>query len=447
MRDRDRDRYQPRREPSEWVEAKWFERAVLVAVVLAVAVVLSPRVPNAELSWHIQQGREIVLGRPSGEEAVAEGLGYQPATREVLGQVLLALTAHTVGAAGVAAGKCLLGVLIVWLVMRHAYSLRVGFVALGTIALLVAVNLAAHWTARPELLAYLCYSLLLVLLSYCFTGWEGSWHLPWLSDPHAKDGEWRYSSPRMRHLWLAVVLFLAWANTHPSFLAGYAMFVAYLGLRSVEAVFGAGRSGAGILKRFAMMAVASGLATFVNPAGPLLHIEVLSGVDYKTWATISWADWSATSPTAVPMYLLLGTSVFCLLFTSQSRDFTHLAMLVFTFRQTLCQPSLTPLLAISVGFWVSPHLDAVLQRLGVFRPQYSLGLELPRVFRWALVAAIVGTYAFLGWHLVSRLGPDLVRWRTPDAAPATVARQSPFNGVSRMEFDRAGQLAGGSPAL
>src|SRR5690606_7362081 len=79
------------------------------------------------------------------------------------------------------------------------------------------------------------------------------------------------NSQRLVWLWLSVPLMIVWTNAHGGFVAGFATLSLYLVCRGLELVSQRGWASLPIQRHFALILVAAGLATFLNPYGPGLH--------------------------------------------------------------------------------------------------------------------------------------------------------------------------------
>ena len=194
---------------------------------------------------------------------------------------------------------------------------------------MVAYNLVHHWSMRPQLATYTSYVLMLALLHWCFQGWQGRWYFT-----HSPS-DISYSSKRLRCLWGLPVLMFVWANSHGGFVAGYCIFVAYIGLRGVELLINWGRGSFGMLRRLTMMVVASGLATLINPYGPGLHGWLIQSLGRPRPEIIEWHAPDMMSTVMIPLWVIMFSWFAVMLLTKRSRDVTHMVILLLTLWQTL----------------------------------------------------------------------------------------------------------------
>ncbi|MCO6457376.1 MAG: hypothetical protein J5I93_18915 [Pirellulaceae bacterium] len=400
----------------------WLQRGLLVSVLLAAAVALSANAADPDLWGHVQYGRDLLRdGLPATTTYSFTAEGYRWINHENLAEILLAVGADTVGPVGLLWAKCLLSLALFGLLLWQARRRAVRPLAAGLCLLLVALNLAAHWSLRPQLVSYASYSLLLALLAWCFDGWEGRWRMRWVpwrgtgqrsalgSHPGSSDSSSLsgWNSERLKYLWLAPPLMLVWANSHGGFVAGYCIFSAYLLLRAVEALSCRGWAARGLVLRLLCMVAAAGLATLINPYGPRLHAWLFSALsiprpEITEWHPVNWAGAEGW-----PLLLLVGTGVLALTLTRRSRDFTHLVLLGIILWQSVEHARHIPFLAIAFGFWLPAHVQSMLRRFRLTgrenRQSEAESSVAARRLRWGLLGAMCLVNLLLGLTLVRRL--------------------------------------------
>jgi hypothetical protein len=373
--------------------ARWLDRGIVLAVLLACAVALSLNVADPDLWGHVQYGRDALshgLPRTTTYSYVAQG--YPWINHEILAECALAIGADWFGGPGLLFVKCLLGVAVVGAILWRALRNGAGLIAACSLALLVAITLGNHWSLRPQIASYVSFTLLLALLSYCFEGWEGKWQLPlaWLKrlgdaypslalrasvpgvseDPSpalraCESTALTYSLPRLKLLWLAVPLFAVWTNSHGGFLAGLCVYLAYLALRGVETVAHKGRAADGLLVRFGLMGAAAVVATFLNPYGPLFHVWLYGDLSVPRPEIVEWRAPALFDTQFLPFWLLLTAVITCLALSRRSRDFTQVAILGLILWQALQHHRHIAFFAIACGWWLPLHFHSLLERLGI----------------------------------------------------------------------------------
>lgn len=433
--------------------ARWLNWGILVAVVLSCAEALSLNLADPDLWGHVQYGRDALddgLPKTTTYSYIAEG--YPWINHEILAELALALGADRLGPSGLLIGKCLLGVALIGVMLRRALRQGVRMIAACGLVLLVAAALGGQWTLRPQLASYACFTLLLALLSYCFEGWEGHCQFPqpWLAcwlrrrleATATAGGEGRsgdlpslvYSAERLKLLWLAPLLFAVWTNTHGGFLAGLCVYVAYLGLRSFEAVLHNGRRAKELLCRFGLMTGAAVTATFLNPYSFKFHLWLFDDLRVPRPEIVEWRAPELFNPQFTWFWLLAAAALAAVLFSKRSRDATHVAILGLILWQALLHHRHIPFFAIAAGWWLPLHFDSLLARLGLGAGSekvpgtFSAAEKVPGTFSGPvqlglallLVCAIVGA----GVRLASRLANIQVdRQRYPVSAVDYIARQ------------------------
>ncbi|MEO8494658.1 MAG: hypothetical protein ABI614_06290, partial [Planctomycetota bacterium] len=358
--------------PSRQPSTRWLDRAVLCATLLTCAIALAPNVPDPDLWGHVQYGRDwLAQGYHTTATYSYTAVGYRWINHENLAELVVACGMDTIGPIGMLIAKCLAGLGVIGLIMWRARSAGLGLITICVTSLLVAINLTYFWPMRPQVLTLLCFTLLLALLSWCFRGWEGQSWLWWLepNDKGAKLGGPEYSSARLKFLWLAPVILCVWANSHGGFAAGYCIFVAYLGLRGIEALACFGRESFGLLRRFAMMLVAGGLATFINPYGPGLHLWMAGSLGVPRPEIMEWQPPELFTMLMLPLWLIMFSWFAVLLLTRRSRDITHLVIMTLTLWQSLMHVRHIPFFAIPFGFWMAIHVESVLRRFHIVRDE------------------------------------------------------------------------------
>ncbi|HEY2412256.1 MAG TPA: hypothetical protein VGI40_08440 [Pirellulaceae bacterium] len=351
--------------------ATWIDRGLVVAVLLSAATALSLNVADPDLWGHVQYGRDALRhGLPATTTYSYVAEGYPWINHEILAEYALAVINDIAGGPGLLITKCLLGVAVIGAMMLHARRQGAGLVAICSLALLVAIALGNHWSLRPQLASYVSFALLLALLSYAFQGWEGEWQLPIarfnrFRGQTTEQPSLEYSLPRLKTLWLAPPLFMLWTNAHGGFLAGLCIYIAYLGLRSFEAVCRNGRAADGLVLRFALMAAAAIAATFVNPYGANFHVWLFDDLKVPRPEIVEWRAPEFFDTQFLPFWLLLSVSVTSAVFSKRPRDFTHLIILGLIVWQSLTHHRHIAFFAIACGWWLPMHWNSLLSRLGV----------------------------------------------------------------------------------
>ena len=397
----------PKIDVTQWLDrSRWLDGGVLLAVLLACGTALSLNVADPDLWGHVQYGRDAWQhGLPLTTTYSYIAQGYPWVNHEILAELALAAVNDTLGGIGLMAMKCLLGLVVIGLVMRGATRKGIGLIATCTIALLVAVSLGNHWSLRPQLVSYVSFTLLLALLAWCFDGWEGGWRLPQFTRPQSGTTEpLAYNLDRLKFLWLVPVLMMIWTNSHGGFLAGYCVFVAYLGLRSVEAIANLGRKADGLVLRFVLMAAAGGAATFINPYAHHFHLWLWDDLKVPRPEIVEWRSPDFGDPSTIPFILLCACFVACIALSKRSRDLTHCVILVLILWQALTHHRHIAFFAIACGFWLPAHLESVLKRFRLVSDDADFSGALSPKLRLAFAGGLIVALVVCSVQLVGRLG-------------------------------------------
>lgn len=371
------------------------------AILLAAAVAVSPNAVDPDLWGHVRYGRDLLRdGLPETATYTYTAVGHPWVNHENLAEAVMALGADTLGPRGLLIGKCLIGVAIIGLIVRQASSQKVSLLVVGATALLVATNLSYHWSVRPQVLGFLCFALLVALVTWCFDGWAGAWRLPWPG--HDPAAGFRYSSRRLRMLWLAPLIFVLWTNAHGGFLAGLCIYTVYLASRSLEAWTIGGRQSLGVVMRLALMALVAWLAALVNPYGPTLLTWLVADIWAPRPEILDWRPPGLFDPLYLPLWIMAAVTAVSLAVTKRSRDFTHLVLLAATFWQAIEHQRHIPFFAILFGFWMPSHLDSLLGRWTKADNGQPQRRPSP-VLQFGFGALLLGVFVLLGAKLAARL--------------------------------------------
>jgi hypothetical protein len=202
----------------------------------------------------------------------------------------------------------------------------------------------------------------------------------WQREPATDETPLEYSLPRLKLLWLAPPLFMVWTNAHGGFLAGLCIYLAYLALRSVEAMARKGRAADGLVARFALMGAAAIAATFLNPYGPLFHAWLYGDLKVPRPEIVEWRAPELFNTQFLPFWLLLVAGATSLAFTRRSRDSVQMTILGLVLWQALSHHRHIAFFAIACGWWLPPHWDSLLQRLGI---GHRFKTDEERLYGWA----------------------------------------------------------------
>ena len=388
---------------------RWTERGLLLVVVLASLLAMSPSVADPDLWGHVQYGRDVLAEGRLAETTTYSftANGYRWINHENLAELSMAWIVDHWGPAGLLWGKLLLAAIVIGTILVFNLRQGTGWIASGIVTLLVAWNLGYHWSFRPQLASFVGFTALVLLLQFCFAGWRDRWHVPWRWTHRWARAERSagidYHRLRGRALWLAPVLFAVWANAHGGFVAGLSVYGLYLAVRGLEALLVRGRGGWGLVRRMALMALVAGLATLLNPYSYRLPIWLVESLGQPRPEISDWSSDQLFSMIGAKFWMLIAVTLFALSVSRRSLDLTQMIVIGVVGWQAVAHFRHVPFFAILCGFWLGPHLESAL-----FRLQGQTGAK-----RWTVgqefgqrVALVAGWILVVG-SLISGLGERL----------------------------------------
>ncbi|MEZ6065894.1 MAG: hypothetical protein R3B90_09345 [Planctomycetaceae bacterium] len=342
---------------------KWLVPGVIALT--AVCAMTENRV-DTDLWGHVVYGREVLrdgkLPQTTTWSYVTQDQTW--INHENIAELLLAWTADTFGVVGLSIGKLLLALTIVASWMYVARRDNVGWVAIAIVTMIAGETMRFHWHFRPQALSYVCFTLMIGLLTLVFRGWSASLRKPDGVAAEPGGDERTVAQLSMRWLWLLPVLFVVWVNSHGGFAAGVAVVVAFLGLRSLEALRTWGRAGWKYVGKFAAVATACVAATVVNPYGIGLHLWLAYDVGNERPEIADWQPLDMfNDPVAIGLWMLLGIAAISLPFSRRKLDLTQLVVMSLVLWQSISHCRHLCFFAILAGYWLVPHLDDMLRRV------------------------------------------------------------------------------------
>ena len=395
----------------------WLRRGLVAVLLLACAVTMSSNAADPDLWGHVRYGRDALRdGLPATTTYSFTAQGYRWINHENLSELALAVVADTLGGSGLLAMKCLLGLAVTGLVIQVCRRERVGTTALCATAILVAVNLMHGWSVRPQLFSYVLFALVMAIVTWCFAGFAGHWHLPVFRRParagdrfHMKSDEpgpdpQVVSMRRIGWLWTAVPIFFVWTNTHGAFVAGICIFMAVLAFRAVELLVVGGRRAVPTVLHLAAVTAAAGLVTLANPYGPGLHAWLLESLGRPRPEILEWHGLSWTSRQIWPFLLLVTVWAAALLRSRKPIDATHLAVMLLVAWQASMHQRHVPFLAILFGLWMPGHVESMFARSRTATSSHAFDSGMSRRRRLAFALGLSLATAVLGGRVCQRVG-------------------------------------------
>ena len=378
------------------------DRLLYAALILCCGMTLSKGLADPDFWGHVQYGRDaLVEGLPATAAYTYTAEGHRWINHENLAELAFAVGVDSIGPAGLLLLKCLAGMLALALLLKQAHRQNVGQVAMFTGAMLVAGNMMLFWTLRPQLFSFVYFVALLQLLEFAFHEWSPT------------QANWRRVAMRLAPI---VPLFVLWTNTHGGFLAGLCVLVALLVLRGCECILAARRGDASNGWRhvgwaavtFGGIAAATCLATLLNPYGWELHQWLLMSLGQPRPEIIEWRppEWSIPW---IPFWTLSFAVLASGFGTRRQRDWVQLAIVGLVLWQAVQHRRHVVFLSLLFGYWMLPHWDSLLKRIGIGRDESTLGESFQGGARKAFFAGAVATVMLLTYSLGSQLSQIPVR--------------------------------------
>jgi hypothetical protein len=354
---------------AQQLQAKRFEWLMAGLLVLAGLFLLSHNIADPDLWGHVQYGQDVLRDRiihPTTTYSFTAN-GYRWINHENISEIVMAIAVNTLGTTGLLIGKFLLAVFVLVLMIWCARKKSLPIVATGLLVLLVASNLAFHWSFRPQLLSFFFCTIMLWILDFSFDGWQERYlKRPAESDAEDLAAQHRFNTRRVRVLWLMPLVLCLWANSHGGFVAGVAIYLAYLAGRTIEAFWYRGWRASGMARRFAMMGIVGVLGTLINPYGPGLHHWMMGSLGTPRPEITDWYSVSLFSANGSRMLLAALLVMIAIGFTKRKRDWTQIAILALVCWQSLEHVRHIAFFALLVGFWIPAHLASTLQQTQSF---------------------------------------------------------------------------------
>ena len=384
-----------------------FCMGLLILVALAGSLAMSPSVADPDLWGHVQFGRDSLqtgLSETTSYSFTAEGFRW--INHENLSEITMATVVDWFGPAGLLWGKFLLSLFVIGSILWFNFRQKVDLIPNAMIALLVAWNLGYHWSFRPQLSSFILFTLLVLLLQYCFASWRDQWHLRINSvrlfatdKPSTIEQSWFQG----RLLWLAVPIILIWTNSHGGFVAGVCITIAYLMLRAFEALCIKGKDGWGLARRMALISAAVACTTLLNPYSFRLPMWLAESLGSPRPEIVDWSNGQLWTMVGMKFWILLAVAVFAMAFSKQKRDLVHCVILGITCWQALSHFRHVPFFTILCGFWMAPHLQSALTRFQQPESNSEPAWFGKPMARFAAVAGLVLLIAGISYRISDRL--------------------------------------------
>src|SRR2546426_1126479 len=295
--------------------------------------------------WHLVTGRYIL---DTGSVPARDLFSYTAAGHPWIDQSWLfdatsALLVRLGGLPLFATVSALVYAFIPALVFRRALRIGAGLAPALGLTVLAYLVLCSHAIARPHIVTYVFFALVLERLDDFQTG-----RLP------------------ARALWWLPLLALVWANVHGGFFIGLVLGGVFAGVAALRAVVFRDAEERRRALGFAAVLGAMGLATLVNPHGPRLHTavqEYLSLRSIRYFHEFQSPDFLAASVPVLSFEALTLMLVLVLGLGGRRLPWVEMALLVLLLHQALHSARHMNLFAIVaapiIAREITPWLDAL----------------------------------------------------------------------------------------
>lgn len=258
---------------TQWLRQVRLGWVLLGAVIVSVAIIAMRPTYDTDMYWHLASGRWMVENRAILQQDFWSHTitGRAWLNEFWLMDVLLYALYVPLGMAGMAlyvAACGVAGLLIVRQIIDTDPLIE------AAVLVLAAMASAVFWNARPQMISFVLFAGLWVML-------------------------WRYQQAERRNLWLAILLLLVWANLHGGWAMGIVLLIlAALGevVRWLMAHITGEGTPEGVWKTVAHLLLVTALSLIaigiLNPYGPrylLLPIETVS----RTAESLFIEEWAS----------------------------------------------------------------------------------------------------------------------------------------------------------
>lgn len=341
-------------------------------MLLILLAIMSFKIPSdPDMGWHLQNGLYTIanLWPQQGDIYSWTMPGYKWVSHEWLTEVIMVAVNAVSGLWGLAIVFALLVAFIFWL------ASIAGGKSFSNASLVAVIGVMIAWPiigVRPQMITLLGVALLLYIL------------FRWRADQKSKLIYW------------IPIIFLAWANLHAGFAAGFAVVAVFIFAEAMRLIFlKPSRSLAEpliSLKKLVQLGLITflggGVAALINPYGWHIYEEIVVTLT-KTDVLGRIAEWLPIDFTATSSYNLLigGILVLVLLFASRFQvDYTKFTLAVVFFLVATTSWRHLPLFALVSLPFISEQLLAVSRYI------------FTEVFKSAIsVIALVALIIIAGW--------------------------------------------------
>lgn len=335
-------------------QTSWAERGFFLALLVICLLPLSKNQPGPDFWGHVQYGSDVLReGLPTSATYSYNAVGNNWVNHETLSELAMAVGIQSLGGVGLLCIKCLMGAVLMAVLIYRSRRAGVSQMTIVVVALFASINLMHFWLLRPQLISYLFFASLVLILDWAVPRGE------LVTDDSVAPHDTRR---RLAALWLVAPLLAVWANSHGGFVAGYAILVTFLLFRWIELFVRHGQRARRTGLHFLAIVVVAGLATVVNPAGLELHAWLWQSLGTPRPKIVEWRSPELISIAWSPWWLMVAVSVVAVAMTRKSRDPAQLILLSLVLWQSIEHRRHIPFFAILFALWLVPHVDDLIRR-------------------------------------------------------------------------------------
>ncbi|MDA0658882.1 MAG: hypothetical protein O3C60_08545 [Planctomycetota bacterium] len=387
--------------------SKWFHAAIVSSVVAVSTFLLIPNHADPDLWGHVQFGRDLLeYGLPTTATYTYTAEGYPWINHENLSELAFACVVSTWGIGRLVMLGTLLGLVIVSVITFRAWRQSGDPFAASLLGLLVALNLVFHWSLRPQLLSFLFFCGVLLLLEYTL--------------PHRKkQASSRPGSPSRRTHWLwgLVAIMWLWTNSHGGFAAGLAIVLVYLLGRVVEDRFCNDRFSRAELLRIALVTCAILGSTLINPYGFGLHKFMLSALAVPRPEITEWHGLQFGHPQTWLFLLMVVAWLAVIVHERRKIDPTAATIMALVLWQACLHHRHIAFFATLFGWWYGRGLASLVRSLRGSAANEPFGADLSATARKACIVGLYGvTLIVAGTTLFKAQQVEILRDEYPVSA-------------------------------
>lgn len=378
--------------------------AQIIALAIA-ALILSKNHADPDFWGHVRYGQDLLHeGLPDSATYTYSAEGFRWINHENLSEVVFATAANLGHVEWLLMLKSLAGAALIGWIVYGCRKQDINWSVANVIGILVALNLMHFWSLRPQLFSYLFFAVAIALLDFGLA--------------KARSGGDRIA------VWLLVPLMGIWANTHGGFLAGLAVTIAYVALKTFiqhpaiatwlssslgnqeteshsppSSNLSFGRLAA---SRVGLL-LACLLVTLVNPYGWRLHAWLVESLGAARPEIVEWRPPQLLEIVWWQWWTMVAITLPAIVLSRRARNPVQVCILLLVLWQSIEHQRHIAFFAILFGYWMPPHIADLFAR---FRRNGATDQEADQVPQWVLQGTLALALVLISvqwWQQVKRV--------------------------------------------